>query len=558
MPAPLETGCSPPVVSNGVIFTFKNKDFVVLFNSVKHFRAFLIDYMNEKENIIERPPVVVVMGHIDHGKSTLLDYIRKSNIVESEAGGITQRISAYEVIHTLRRGPRLSSAECPQGKKVEKKITFLDTPGHEAFSAMRSRGANVADVAILVISAEDGVRAQTIEAYNAIKKTKTPFVIAINKTDKPEANVEKTISDLIENGIYLEGYGGDIPYSKISAKTGDGMNELLDVILLVAELEELKGDVSAPGEGFVMETHIDPKCGVSATLVIKNGKIEKGMFVSAGDSFSPVRMMENFLGEKIDKAFFSSPVKITGFNKAPAVGTEFKTHTTKKEAELAMCESKEIFCKKSENGGLDGNEEKLIIPIVIKADALGSIEAIEFEVGKIVNEKICLKVVQKGIGAINEADIKPLGTNKEAIALGFNVSVNEEARQLAEKYRIKIATFNIIYELSEWLKKDIEEKTPKSNIEKITGRAKIIRVFSKTKDRQIVGGKVLEGIISTGENVKIIRNAEEIGRGKIIELQQQRVEIKEIKDSGEVGIRLESKITISVGDMLEVFTFVEE
>ena len=256
---------------------------------------------------IQRPPVIVVMGHIDHGKSALLDYIRKTNVVESESGGITQHISAYELTHNNR------------------KITFLDTPGHEAFKKMRSRGTEVADIAILVVSAEEGVKAQTLEALECIKESTIPFIVAINKIDKPQANVEKIKQNLIENEIYLEGLGGEIPFVPVSAKTGVGIPELLDMMLLVADLEELSGDKGKSADGIVIESNLDQKKGISASLVIKDGTLKSGMFVVAGDSFSPVRIMEDFKGLPIKEASFSSPIKIVGFNKVPQVGAKFSS-----------------------------------------------------------------------------------------------------------------------------------------------------------------------------------------------------------------------------------------
>jgi translation initiation factor IF-2 len=261
---------------------------------------------------IERPPVVAVMGHIDHGKSTLLDYIRKTNIVETEAGGITQRISAYEVVHKTKEGQ-------------EKKITFLDTPGHEAFGAMRARGAKVADIAILVVAADDGVKPQTVDALKTILKAEIPYIVAINKIDKEGANVDRTKVSLAENEIYVEGYGGTISSVPISAKTGEGVSDLLDTVVLAAELEELTGDPSVNAEGVIIEANLDKKKGISATLVVKNGTLKSGQFVVAGSALSPVRLLENYAGKSIPEATFSSPVRIIGWNELPDVGSIFAT-----------------------------------------------------------------------------------------------------------------------------------------------------------------------------------------------------------------------------------------
>jgi len=499
---------------------------------------------NKGKNITERPPVIVVMGHVDHGKSAILDYIRKTNVVASEAGGITQHISAYEVIHKNKDG-------------IEKKITFLDTPGHEAFFAMRKRGAEVADIAILVVSAEDGVKKQTIEAYEAIKEAKIPFVIAINKIDRPEANINKAISDLIENEIYVDGYGGDIPYASVSAKTGEGISGLLDIILLVAEMSELKGDNSKNATGVVIETNVDPKKGISATLIIKDGKIKSGMFVIANDSYAPVRMMEDFSGKNIKEASFSSPIKITGFNKTPEIGLIFKTFKTKKEAEQYTDENKNLVCKKNSSVDLKENENKIIVPIVIKADVSGSVEAIKYEIEKLANEKICIKFVQTGIGSVSENDVKNIGNNENTLVVGFNVGVENSANQIAERTGIKIKTFNIIYELTDWLKKEIEEMTPKTEIEEIIGIAKVIRMFSKTKDKQIIGARVEEGVLKIKGNIKILRRDEEIGNGIVLELQQQRNEVKEVTVGNEFGARIESKITIAIGDKIKAFNTIQ-
>jgi translation initiation factor IF-2 len=282
----------------------------------------------EGEVIVPRPPVVVVMGHVDHGKSTLLDYIRKSNVVESESGGITQHISAYEVTHKDENG-------------VDKLITFLDTPGHEAFSKMRSRGATTSDIAILVVSAEDGIKAQTLEAYNTIIESKIPYIVAINKIDKPNANIDKVKMDLVEKGIYLEGLGGDIPFVPISAKNGTGVNELLDMILLVSMMHESTGDRSELASGVIIEANREPKRGISATVIIKNGTLRTGMFVASGEAIVPTRIIENFLGKPIKEATFSSPVRLVGFISMPEVGNTFQTFKTKKEAEEYVQKFKE-------------------------------------------------------------------------------------------------------------------------------------------------------------------------------------------------------------------------
>ena len=307
--------------------------------------------------LIKRPPVVVIMGHIDHGKSTLLDYIRKANIVDGEAGGITQHLGAYEVNHKTSEGK-------------EGRITFLDTPGHEAFCSIRERGAQVADVAILVVSAEDGVKPQTLEALKCILLEKIPYVVAINKIDKAGADIEKTKQSLAENEVYVEGYGGDIPVCAISALNGEGIANLLDIVLLVTDMLDLKADTNAKAEGSIIEAKLDSKKGISATLLIKNGTLESGQFVVAGDSLSPVRIFEDYQGKAIKKASFSSPVKVIGFNKIPIVGSRFVTCLNKKEAEETAKNFTETHkAKASVNSSYtrrDENDTTVIIPIIIK------------------------------------------------------------------------------------------------------------------------------------------------------------------------------------------------
>ncbi len=501
----------------------------------------------KNEAPVERPPIVVVMGHIDHGKSTLLDYIRKSTIVDTEAGGITQRLSAYEVVHETKEGK-------------EKRITFLDTPGHEAFSEMRSRGANVADIAILVVSAEDGVKQQTKEALESIKKAGIPYIVAINKIDRPEANVERTKQNLAENDIFVEGYGGDISFVPISAKEGTGVDELLDMMLLVAEMEGLEGDSNLPAEGIVIESHLDPKKGISATLVVKNGTLKKGMFIVAQDCMSPVRILENFIGKSIDDATFSSPIRITGWNKLPTVGAVFTSCDKKKEAEETVRKNSETEKKEIVNiVKKELGKDMLLIPIVIKADVAGMIEAIEKEIKKIHHEKVEIRIIHKGAGSVTENDIKLASSGtSNTIVLGFSVKTDASAREMAERTGVEIKTFDIIYKLTEWLESEIKERAPKVLVEETTGKAKIIRIFSKTKKTQVIGGRVLEGELKTKSKVKITRRENEIGKGEIIGLQQQKVETQSVLEGNEFGTMVESNVEIAEGDIIEAFRTVEK
>ncbi|MBP9715406.1 MAG: translation initiation factor IF-2 [Candidatus Pacebacteria bacterium] len=501
-----------------------------------------MDKKNTKTNIIERPPIVVVMGHIDHGKSTLLDYIHKTNIVDKEAGGITQRISAYEVLHKDENG-------------VDKKITFLDTPGHEAFSKMRLRGARVADIAILVVSAEDSVKPQTIEAYKTIMECKIPYIVAINKIDKEGANIEKTKTDLAENEIYLENYGGTIPFVLISAKVGTGVDELLSLINVLAQMENFTGDTEAPASGYIIEANLDSKRGVEASLIIKDGTLKKGMTIAVEESICSTRMMENFLGKMINEATFSSPIRLIGFDIIPAIGGEFKSFI-KKEGALEYVSNWKNKINTKEAPKEQSN--KKIIPIVLKADVSGMVEAIEKEIYKIESDGAEFKIVGSGAGPINEGDIKKIANGDEAIIIGFNVSADANARDLALHRGIEINFFDIIYKMTDWLKEEMEKRRPRIETTEITGRAKIIKAFSRTKERQIVGGKVTEGSIALDSTVKIMRRDFEIGRGRIVNLEKGKVKTKEVEEGTEFGMMIESKIEIVGGDTIEGFALIQK
>lgn len=495
-----------------------------------------------------RPPIVVVMGHIDHGKSSLLDYIRKTNIVDKEAGGITQHLSAYEVSHTGKE------------KIADNRITFLDTPGHHAFSKMRARGAHIADVAILVVSAEDGVKEQTKEALAAIKTAKIPYIVAINKIDKPNANIERTKQNLAENEIYLEGFGGDVPFVPISAKVGTGVPELLDMLLLVAEMENLHGDSSRPAEGVIVESHLEPARGTSATLIINNGTLKKGMFILAEDGIAPVRAIENFLGKQIPEATFSSPVQITGFDILPRVGAIFRAYELRKEAEDAREEYLHIEQKQKVNAPartVPLAPDALIVPLIIKTDVAGTLEAIEKELGKIELERVAIKIISSGIGAIGERDAKLAVGAEGALIIGFHTKVDRSARDIAERFNLTIKTFDVIYELLEWVEEEIVRRTPKVLREEEVGAIKILKTFSTVKNKQVIGGKVVRGELKADAQVKIFRRENEVGRGKIVELQQSKVIVKKVDEGNECGVMVESKVDIAPGDVLLAFVMVE-
>ena len=494
----------------------------------------------------ERPPIIVVMGHIDHGKSTLLDYIRETNICAEEAGGITQHMGAYQVNH-------VSS----DGKKHQ--LTFLDTPGHEAFCSIRTRGAQAADIAILVVSAEDGVKPQTLDALKAIKAQKIPYIVAINKIDKPNANVDRTKTSLGENEIYVEGWGGDIPCVSISALKGDGVPELLDMVILMAEMADLTTHPEKMAEGIVVESELDTRTGVHATLLIKDGSLEVGMYVVAGSSFAPVRFIENFLGKKIESATASMPVFIVGWNEVVPCGSPFIAVASKKEAETIALEYRATHkaCAKIMQ---EENPNIVTLPIIIKADTNGSLEGVRHELAKITHDKVRLKVVAEGLGEINENDVKIAIGDPSILLIGFHVMPDSKAAAIIERSAVPLSVlyFDIIYKLSEFLREKLMELVPKEYIEEVTGRAKILALFSKEKDRQVVGGKVETGTLESGNDVRIMRRSEEIGRGKIRELQSKKIRVSEVAEGFEFGTMIEAKMEIAVGDRVECVRTIEK
>ncbi|NCT02225.1 translation initiation factor IF-2 [Candidatus Parcubacteria bacterium] len=490
----------------------------------------------QTSTLVKRPPVVVVMGHIDHGKSTLLDTLRKSNVVEGEAGGITQHLSAYVVPHQTKDG-------------AVERITFLDTPGHAAFQKMRLRGADVADVAILVVSAEDGVKPQTLEALESIKTAGIPFVVAINKIDKPSADIPRTQASLIEHEIYIEGMGGDIPWVPISAKAGTGIAELLDLVILTADLAGLTGDTSVPATGKVIEGKMDSKRGNTATLLITNGTLKSGQYVVAGSVYSPVRIMEDFQGKSLKEASLSTPVGIVGFTDIPAVGSTFITVASKKEAEVAIT---------AHTASLHASQTPVkrsalpTVPILIKADVLGTLDAIEHELEKFESDRIIVRIIDTGVGDISVNDVQNVSATEDAIIVGFSVKVERPAQDLADRLGVEINTFDIIYELSEWLNTALKNRTPKKEEEIITGSVKILKHFSVQKNIHVLGGRIEEGVIKMNQRVSILRRDIPIGKGTIKNLQSQKSDVQQV-DEGEFGMQLDTRAEIAPGDYLKPF-----
>ena len=491
-----------------------------------------------KQEAAPRPPVIVIMGHIDHGKSSLLDYIRKTNIVAKEAGGITQHLGAYEV------------------EWNKKRITFIDTPGHAAFTGMRERGAQVADIAILIVSGVEGVQAQTIEALKTIKSADLPFIVAINKIDRPEADADKVKQQLAENEVFVEGYGGTTSCVQISAKNGLGVDDLLDTILLVSEIEEFKGNAEGMGEGVVIEALIDSKRGASAIMIVANGTLSTGTFIVLDGTISPVRILEDFLGKAIKSAVPSSAVRISGLAKVPAAGSQFKTFPNKKEAEGYLEAENENKSEKAA-AGPRAVEGRIMIPMILKTDVLGTLEAAEREIKKLESDTVGIKMIQSGAGPVSEADVKIALGSKSPMVIAFNVKIDKSAVDLAEANGIPTWSFDIIYKLTEMLAEEIKKRTPKVAVEETLGKARILKTFSRERDRQIVGGAVLSGLIALGKNVKILRQDHEIAEGKVVELQQAKQKTKEVEAGKQFGAMIESKITLAEGDVLVAFEIVE-
>jgi translation initiation factor IF-2 len=514
--------------------------------------------MTDKEpKTRERPPVVAIVGHIDHGKSTLLDYIRSTQVVEAEAGGITQHLSAYEATHTNASG--------------EHHITFLDTPGHEAFRAMRTRGLEVADVAILVVSAEDGVKVQTLEALRLIAEAKIPFIVAITKIDKPGAYIEKAKNSLLENGVYLEGMGGTVPSVGVSGKTGEGIPELLDLILLAAELEGLTANIESPATGVVIEALTESKRGSSATLIVQSGVLTSGTFVVAGTAFAPTRIMENFVGKPVSEVYPGSPVRVVGFSALPNVGTVWTVASNKKEAEAKATEARSSILQSESmtrasapeqaSGQNDAesasDEEKqiLVLPIVIKTDVAGMGDAVMHELEKIkTGEQMEVKVVARSTGTISQDDVRLVGSGKvPGIVVGFNVKIDKEARDLATRQGVEVGMFEIIYKLTEWLAAEIEKRRPLDRNEQVVGSAKILKVFSTQKDKVVLGGRVEEGALTSGSEIRIMRDDAEIGTGKIVSLQTGKTPTKTVGTGNEFGAMIETEVAVAPSDKLQSF-----
>lgn len=497
-----------------------------------------------KKDLRPRPPVVVVMGHVDHGKTRLLDEIRKTNVVDAEHGGITQHIGAYQV------------------DKKGKKITFIDTPGHEAFTAMRSRGAKVADIAILIVAADDSIKPQTVEAIQIIQALNLPFIVAINKIDKPEANIEKVKQDLAQRNLLPEDWGGKVICVPISAKEGTGIDELLEIILLVADMEKDKivADPNRLAIGTVIEAHKDPGEGVVATVLVQNGTLKVNDIIGInGIFYGKVRAMKDWFGQEVKAAAPGRPVKVLGWKQEAQVGDILEVAADIKSLEITKVKKhiifnqpvkKIVFLNKEE----EAEESKInALNIILKTDVLGSAEAIVESLEKMeIPESVKYKIVSQGLGNITEADIMQAeGSN--AIVLGFNVQVPATAAEIAKNKDVEIQIYKIIYELLDLVKEKLNSLVEVEIKEIDIGQVKILALFKKDKTGQVVGGMVKSGKIELGSHVRLMRDNLDLARLKIIELQAGKQDVKDVEKDSECGMKLKGKLDVEVGDILEVY-----
>lgn len=535
--------------------TFENAEILVLdYNKelkkeetadVTNFEEFEI--IDNAEDLTERPAVVTIMGHVDHGKTTLLDTIRKTNVAEGEAGGITQAISAYQVKHN------------------GKTITFIDTPGHAAFTQMRARGASITDIVIIIVSAEDGVMPQTKEAIDHAKAAGVPILVAVNKIDKPGANIEKVTTELTEYGLMPDSWGGDIIYTNISAKVGTGIEELLENILLVAEMQEYKANANRYAVGTVIESRLDKHLGPIVTVLIQNGTLRLGDPVVVGHAYGKVRTLKNDKGEEIIMATPSMPVEITGLNETPNSGDRFMAFESEKQARN-IAEQRKIQAKAKEIApkqavSLDELFSKIQegikeINVIIKADVNGSSEAVKNSLEKIDVEGVKVKVIRSSVGAITEGDIV-LAKASNAIVIGFNVRPNNAMKEYAKDNGVEIRLYDIIYKAVEEMEAAMKGMLDPEYEEQVIGSAEVRELFKFSKVGTIAGSYVNDGIIKRDAKARLIRDGVVIYDGNINSLQRGKDAVKEVKKGLECGITVENYSDIKQGDIIEAYEMVE-
>lgn len=504
------------------------------------------EVIDKEEDLEKRPPVVTIMGHVDHGKTSLLDAIRSTSVVSGEAGGITQHIGAYQV------------------KVNDRTITFIDTPGHEAFTEMRARGASVTDIVIIIVSAVDGVKPQTIEAIDHAKAAKVPIIVAINKMDLPDANPEKVLTELSEAGLTPEEWGGDTLVNKISAKTKLGLDELLENILLIADMEELKANPKRYAIGSVIEARLDKNIGSVVTILIQNGTLRLGDPIVVGVNYGKVRTLKNANGENIATAGPSTPVEITGINDLPVAGDRFMAFETEKEARKVSDERK--LRAKEENTNRSGmtledlfskvKEGAKKISVVLKTDVKGSEEAIKQSLSKIDSHDVKVEVIRSGVGTITESDVV-LANASDAIIIGFNVRPSSKTNELAKEYGVDIRLHNVIYKIIEELEDAILGMLDPEYEEKILGEVEVRQLFKFSKVGTIAGSYVTEGVIKNSDKARVIRDGIIIYDGQIGSLQRGKDKVNEVKKGIECGITIENFSDIKEGDRIETYKMEE-
>ncbi|TSC56907.1 MAG: translation initiation factor IF-2 [Parcubacteria group bacterium Greene0714_21] len=474
-----------------------------------------------------RPPIVVVLGHVDHGKSSLLEAIREDfKITSKESGGITQHIGAYQVEH--------------QGKQ----IIFIDTPGHEAFSAMRSRGARVADIAVLVVAADQGVQQQTREAILVIQEAGIPMIVALNKIDKPGADEEKVKRELSQNNVFVESLGGSVPCVNTSATAKQGIGELLEMILLVADLAQLISDPRKSAQGMVIETSLDSKRGNSATLLVKDGTLRAGDIVGTRSAWGKAKILQNFEGASVQETS-CTPVVMVGFEEHPHIGEEFQVFDSEDSARAFL--SSKVKKESTEVSSLSGRN---FLNIVLKADVAGSLEALEGMLSVLPQEKIVLRIVNSGVGDIGEGDVR-LAQGTNARVLGFRTKVNASAKEFAERESIPLETFDVIYDLIQRVREVMEKSQESQLIRKDIGSLRVLAVFLREKDRQIIGGRVVDGEVTKGVSVEVVRNGEIAGQGRALNVQKNKKDVDKALKSEECGLLFVGSIQAEAGDILQ-------
>lgn len=505
---------------------------------------------DKEEDLKERPPVVTIMGHVDHGKTTLIDAIRNSNLVDSEVGGISQEIGAYQ-------------------KTFEgKKITFIDTPGHEAFSAMRSRGASVTDIVVLVVAADDGVMPQTIEAIDHAKAAQVPIIVAINKTDLPQANPDRVLNELMEHDVIAEKFGGDVLTCEISAKKKIGINNLLEDILLQAEMLQLKANPKRYAIGTVLEAELDKGEGPKASLIVQNGTLYSNDFVVVGTTYGKMRRMTNEYKQVVKEAGPSTPVSVIGLSEVPLAGDRFMAFPTEKQAKdiAEKRRLKKVQEERAQNSGVTSlddlytkiNEGQLTqINIVLKTDSTGSAEAVKGSLEKLNNDQVRVNIIRAAAGAITESDIL-LASASGAIIYGFNVRPSAVIRKKAEEERVEIRLHRIIYALTEEMEDAIKGKMEKEEVEKVTGQAEVRNVFKVSKVGEIAGCMVTDGSIKASSKCRILRDGTIVYEGSIESLKRFKDDAKEVKQGYECGIKILNFNDVHEGDIIEGYEMVEK